>query len=195
MNSRKTGFRILKIVAISLAVIIIAAVLIAITLLGFIESGKSKLFSNDLKPSLPSSDSGSDDDTGAAESHSKAYYSADVLYNGKAYNYRSDLINLLFIGVDKKSDIEERNQADALYLIVFDKETKAADVIAISRATYAPVKLYDSKSGIFTEDNLQVCLAYGYGTDDRSGSELTVDSVFEVILRSPHKRILHLFYQ
>lgn len=52
-------------------------------------------------------------------------------YNGKKYEYNSNLMNILFLGVDNAEDIDtsympgEAGQADCIMLLSLDKETAA----------------------------------------------------------------------
>jgi anionic cell wall polymer biosynthesis LytR-Cps2A-Psr (LCP) family protein len=190
MNTRKSPTYavkyVLKIIALSLLTIIIALTLVSFAILSYVKSGEKRL-SSQSKPELPKFETSDEINphNSTKPIHSTDYYSADVIYNGKAYNYRTDLINILFIGVDKKSEKNIVNQADALYLVVYDKRSNEANILAISRNTYAPVKMYDKITGIYTEGYLQICLAYGYGNDDSTGSELTVSSVSKLLYGVP----------
>lgn len=111
---------------------------------------------------------------------------ADVYYNGKAYNYNKNLINILFIGVDMKNKGEsDTHQADAVYLVSFDAEAKSVKVVAISRNTLTNVDTYDINGDYFATVEQQICLAYTYGNNDIASSENTVKAVKELLYGVP----------
>lgn len=187
--------RALKITLTVVAALVITAAAILAAAFGIGSSGKSKLSSDGSKPNLPDGEETRETESGAEAAEAEtdetkaardqAFYSADVFHNSKAYNYRENLINILFIGVDKTSDKDGIAQADALYLVVFDPESKKADVIAISRCTYAQIDMKDAGSSIAVKGKLQICLAYGYGNDDAEGSALTADAVSKLFYGVP----------
>lgn len=111
---------------------------------------------------------------------------ADAYYNGAAYNYNDKLINILLMGVDRnKPNESDSHQADALYLISFDSQAKSVKVIAISRNTVTDVDSYDINGNYFSTAKQQICLAYTYGTDDKSSSENTVKAVSNLFYGVP----------
>ena len=117
---------------------------------------------------------------------SDALDDADVYYNGKAYNYNKNLINMLFIGVDmQKRGESDTHQADAVYLISFDTKAKSVKVLAISRNTLTNIDTYDINGDYFATVNQQLCLAYTYGSDDIASSENTVRAVSNLLYGVP----------
>lgn len=110
----------------------------------------------------------------------------DVFYNGTAYNYNDKLINILLIGVDReKPDESDSHQADALYLISYDSDTKSVKILAISRNTLTNVDIYDINGNYFSTAKQQICLAYTYGNDDKASSENTVKAVSNLFYGVP----------
>ena len=114
------------------------------------------------------------------------FHNADVYYNGAAYDYNDRLINILLLGVDRdrpnESDI---HQADAIYLISLDTDEKSVKVIAVSRNTVTAVDAYDINGSYFSTAEQQICLAYTYGSDDKSSSENTLKAVSNYLYGVP----------
>ena len=107
---------------------------------------------------------------------------ADAYYEGKAYNYNDRLINILLIGVDRVSPgLNEKHQADALYLVSLDTDNNTVSITAISRNTVTDVDSYDINGDFFATSKQQICLAYSYGSDDKKRSENTVKAVSDFL--------------
>lgn len=111
---------------------------------------------------------------------------ADAYYNGEAYYYNKELINILVIGVDKndKSDNTD-HQADALYLLSVDTDNKKVNVLSISRNTLADIDIYDMNSEFLATEKSQICLSYAYGKDDQHSSKLTCKAVSKLLYNLP----------
>jgi anionic cell wall polymer biosynthesis LytR-Cps2A-Psr (LCP) family protein len=112
--------------------------------------------------------------------------SAEVFYKGQGYSYNKNLINILFIGVDKENTEDESDRrADAIYLISLDTESKKVNIIAISRNTMADVDIYDMNNEFLATDKAQICVSYVYGKDDHHSAELTAKAVSRVLYDIP----------
>ncbi len=111
---------------------------------------------------------------------------ADAYHNGKAYYYNKDLVNILFIGVDKEN-LSDNNgkQADAIYLVSADFKSNKANVIAISRNTLTDIEIYDMNGEYLDTENKQICLSYAYGKDDVESSNLTSKAVSRLLYDIP----------
>ena len=87
-------------------------------------------------------------------------------YNGKKYEYNANLMNILFLGIDKAEDIDtsympgEAGQADCIMLLSLDKETKEARIWQISRNTMTQVDLYDVNGDVYNAMNTQLATLY-----------------------------------
>lgn len=107
---------------------------------------------------------------------------ADAYYDGNAYEYNEDLVNILLIGVDKdKNSKKAQSQADVLYLVSIDIETQKANILAISRNTLADIDIYDMNGEYFATDNKQICYSFAYGKDGNHSSELTAKAVSRLL--------------
>ena len=114
------------------------------------------------------------------------FHNADVYYNGAAYDYNDRLINILLLGVDRdKPNVSDSHQADAIYLISLDTDEKSVRVIAVSRNTGTAGDTYDINGSYFSTAEQQLCLAYTYGSDDKSSSENTLKAVSNLLYGVP----------
>ena len=161
--------RAIKIICIILAIILVFVGSVFV----FLKMGEAKL-----REQLSFTDDISDED---------AYGdSADVFYKGQGYTYNKNLINFLFIGVDKEN-VEDKSdrRADALYLVSLDTKSKKVNIIAISRNTMADVDIYDMNNEFLATDKAQICVSYVYGKDDHHSAELTAKAVSRVFYDIP----------
>ena len=159
------------------ALSVAAAIVLLITAAFFIiiKKGESKL----RNPSLNNS-------AGLPADGAEIPEDADAYYDGKAYNYNDRLINILLIGVDRVSPgSDEKQQADALYLVSLNTDTDSVNIIAISRNTVTDVDTYDINGEFFATSKQQICLAYSYGSDDKKRSENTVKAVSDFLYGIP----------
>jgi LCP family protein required for cell wall assembly len=111
---------------------------------------------------------------------------ADAYHNGNAYYYNKDLVNILFIGVDKEN-LSDNNgkQADAIYLVSADFKQNKANIMAISRNTLTDIEIYDMNGEYLDTENKQICLSYAYGKDDVESSNLTSKAVSRLLYDIP----------
>lgn len=162
--------------------IIILSIILAIILLFvsaffiFLKIGESNLRGNiqNNSPSLPTLE-----DEVVPED-------ADAYYNGEAYNYNKELINILFLGIDRNAPNSSKlHQADVLYLASIDTKNNKVNVISISRNTLVDVDVYGINGNFVGKENQQICLAYTYNSDDKKSSENTANSVSRLLYGIP----------
>ena len=128
------------------------------------------VFTNDEKEALEEESSGT-------------VQSADLVWQGKEYNYREHLSNFLFVGVDssqkEQTDMGQGNagQADALYLLSWDRVLDEVTVVSIPRDTMTQIEAYGpgGKSLGKTEDHIS--LSYAYGDGGHESCRLTKEAV------------------
>ncbi len=91
-----------------------------------------------------------------------------IEYNGKTYEYNSNLTNILFMGIDKADDIDktympgEAGQADCIMLLSLDQDTKEANIWQINRNSMTQVDLYDVSGNAYKTINKQLATQYAY---------------------------------
>ena len=106
-----------------------------------------------------------------------------VRYNGKVYEYNSNIMTFLIMGIDKDGTVSagssgvDGGQADGQFLLVLNPDTKKMQVIAINRNTMTDVDVYDEDGSFVGTYNLQICLAHGYGDGMQLSCERAEKSV------------------
>ena len=115
---------------------------------------------------------------------------AEVHYKDGKYNFNTNIITMLIIGVDKH-DIEEQTvtgrngQADAVFLLLADTETGEVDVVNISRDSLVNVSVYDSNGNFVRIEKMQLCLSYAYGDSKEKGCRNVISSVSDLMYGIP----------
>lgn len=99
-----------------------------------------------------------------------------VLYQGKEYEYNSDLKNILFVGIDQTDMLTEQEtpgtagQADCILLVSMDRTSETAKVVQISRDTMTDVDLYDVSGNYSKTIRKQIATQYAYANGGKSSS-------------------------
>lgn len=99
-----------------------------------------------------------------------------VLYQGKEYEYNSDLKNILFLGIDKTDMLTEQEtpgtagQADCILLVSMNRTSKTAKVIQVSRDTMSDVDLYDVSGNYSKTIRKQIATQYAYANGGKSSN-------------------------
>ena len=92
-----------------------------------------------------------------------------VRYQGKIYQYNSRILTFLFMGIDdmgkvtKKAGGQNGGQADGLFLLVINPDTKKISIVAINRNTMTEMDQYDADGNFEYSGKGQICLAHGFG--------------------------------
>lgn len=94
-----------------------------------------------------------------------------VVWQGEEYVYNSHLSNFLFLGIDTRENVETKmgktdaGQADALYLVSFDRTTGGMALISIPRDTMTQIEIFswDGQSLGLAEQHISLSYAYGDG--------------------------------
>lgn len=117
--------------------------------------------------------------------------SADLIWQGKEYEYNDHLSNFLFIGVDntEKEAAQTGNgsagQADALYLLSWDRVEKTLTVISIPRDTIASIETFGPGGTSLGETEDHISLSYAYGDGGHESCRLTEDAVSRLLYSLP----------
>ena len=117
--------------------------------------------------------------------------SPDVVWQGRGYNYNDHLSNFLFIGVDNRekeaadTGSADAGQADALYLVSWDRVDGDITVITVPRDTITQIEVLgpDGESLGKTEDHIS--LSYAYGGGGYESCMLTEEAVSELFYGLP----------
>lgn len=114
-----------------------------------------------------------------------------IRYNGKTYQYKDNLMNILCLGIDSRDGIAKEKtpgkagQADCVILAVLDDDAKTIQLINISRDSMVPVHVY-ATDGSFVEDRTeQLALQYAYGNGRDWSCQLMEETVSELFYGLP----------
>lgn len=134
--------------------------------------------------------------TALAEPARQAAKADAISFEGKKYVYNDKLINLLFMGVDKNLDLDQRRAggsqglADAIFLMSYNTENKTFKMVAIPRDTEVPVVHQDTSGNKLETVKEQITLQYAYGTDPADSSKLVMEDVSELLFRLPIQKYI-----
>ncbi len=114
-----------------------------------------------------------------------------VRYNGKVYEYNSNLLTFLIMGIDSEDVVKEAedgisgNQADALFLLVADADAQQFSVVSINRNTMADLDVYDESGNYVGTGEGQICLQHGYGDGKEQSAMRQVNAVSRYLYNLP----------
>ena len=135
-------------------------------------------------------DNAADSETQEAE-ESYELQEGQIRYNGKTYQYKDNLMNILCLGIDSRDGIAKEKtpgkagQADCVILAVLDDEAKTIQLINISRDSMVPVHVY-ATDGRYVEDRTeQLALQYAYGNGRDWSCQLMEETVSELLYGLP----------
>lgn len=114
-----------------------------------------------------------------------------VYYNGEEYKYNYDLKNILFMGIDNNTEMEQQNslgqggQADCIILISIDKKKKTTTMLQISRDSMTEVDIYDMNGNYHTSVQAQIATQYAYGNSPKNSCWAMKKTVSEFLYELP----------
>lgn len=117
--------------------------------------------------------------------------SSYITYNGKKYEYNSQLRTMLFMGVDKDEEVTVKDitgrsgQADCLILLVLDPDQKTTTLLEISRDSMSDVKIYGMNGDYMATEVTQIATQYAYGDGENRSCHLTRDAVSNLLYDIP----------
>lgn len=112
--------------------------------------------------------------------------SPDVVWQGRGYNYNDHLSNFLFIGVDNRekeaaeAGSADAGQADAVYLVSWDRVSGDTAVITIPRDTMTRIEVLGPGGDSLGKTEDHISLSYAYGDGGYKSCELTKEAVSEL---------------
>ena len=117
--------------------------------------------------------------------------SADVVWQGRNYNYNDHLSNFLFIGVDTREKetadpgSAQAGQADALYLLSWDRVNGDITVITIPRDTMTQIQVLGPGDESLGKTEDHISLSYAYGDGGHESCTLAEEAVSELFYGLP----------
>jgi len=123
-----------------------------------------------------------------------------ITYEGKQYSYNTNLMNILFLGVDNTDMLTEDNlpgeagQSDCIMILTLDKEKKEGRILQIPRDTMTEVDLYDTSGNYSTTVTEQIATQYAYSIGGKSSCFATKKTVSELLYDLPIDGYLAMEY-
>lgn len=130
---------------------------------------------------------------GLEHNDSVAWQDDWIVYDGKVYEYREDMLNFLLLGIDHggslstETELSDWNagQADTIFLVSLNQEDKEISVIGIPRNSMVNVEIFNSESERVETIYNQICLQYGYAGGGELGLQKMKESVSELMCGLP----------
>lgn len=114
-----------------------------------------------------------------------------VHYKGKTYQYNKNLMNVLFLGIDTTQNLSQTNmpgeagQSDCILVLSMDKQKKTARILQISRDTMTDIDTYDVAGKYVSTIQAQIALQYAYGTGEKSSCWASKKAVSRLLYDLP----------
>ena len=182
-SAAQTALRLLLAVA---AVLLLAG----LAIVGYSQYGRLRLQKRAQSegPQL-ASEAASETTTGEAQLPWKESY---VRYDGEIYDYNSDILTFLFMGIDKQDTVVQQSesgvdggQADALFLLVLNPRTKEMSVIGLNRNTMTDIDVYDENGGFIATTKAQLAVQHGFGDGREESCRLQEKAVRRLMYDLP----------
>ena len=198
-HRKRVRTKILCALGILLAILAVLTVIIVILVNVWRSTGRSSLLQHAQENSADAvrtmqeaADRNTSETSGTQEAEeSYELQEGQVRYNGKTYQYKENLMNILCLGIDSRDGIEKEKtpgtagQADCVILAVLDDDAKTIQLINISRDSMVPVHVY-ATDGSFVEDRKeQLALQYAYGNGRDWSCQLMEEAVSELFYGLP----------
>ena len=109
-----------------------------------------------------------------------------IVYNGKEYRYRQDMINILLMGIDADGlpTAGSHDQADVLVLACLDPGSGEMNLVSLSRDILCDMEMLQP-DGSTLQTQGQLALAYAYGDGLHESCRLTCDAVSGIFYGLP----------
>lgn len=125
-----------------------------------------------------------------------------IAYDGKIYEYNEDIINLLFLGIDKHGLLEKETdfsnwdagQADAIFVLSLNPESKTMKIVAVPRNSMVNLNVYDEDGNVEEQIRNQICLQYGYAGGGENGMTEVKRAVSELLYNLPIHAVTSIAY-
>ena len=114
-----------------------------------------------------------------------------ILYNGKKYQYKTNLKNILFLGIDKGEstvvkEIAARNgRSDVMLLFTLDPAAKTSRMLEISRDTMMDIDVYDANDSFQFSGKMQLTMQYAFSSSARRGCWLAAKKISGLLYGVP----------
>lgn len=119
---------------------------------------------------------------------------SDLIYhNGKAYRFNEEMITILCMGIDQRSEKVEQilgisgesGQADTIFLVTLNPIRNKIRVIAVSRDTMTQIPVFDARGNYLGKERNHLGLAYAFGDGKKESCHYMVDAVSQLFYGIP----------
>lgn len=114
-----------------------------------------------------------------------------VMWKGKEYLYNDHLSNYLLLGIDTREKAEtsvgqaDAGQADALYLLSWDRVEKTVSVVTIPRDTMTEIEAFGPGGESLGKSVDHISLSYAYGDGGHESCRLAEEAVSNLFYDLP----------
>lgn len=114
-----------------------------------------------------------------------------IRYDDKIYEYNEDILSFLILGIDNLEEVDAIEegigaaQADAIFLVVCNPDTKQIQVLSINRNSMVDLYLYDENEYFAGTQEGQITLQYGYGNGQEFSCEIMSAAVSRLLYGMP----------
>lgn len=114
-----------------------------------------------------------------------------VKYKGKTYKYKKDVVNILFMGVDRERDEEIRTEignkynADVIIVMSIDTKTNEVKLVNVPRDIITDVSVYSKTGGYTGTEKLPIAVSYAYGGTEQECCLNCLDTVRRLFYNIP----------
>ena len=114
-----------------------------------------------------------------------------IFYNGQKYVFNNNVTTIACIGVGENRSgnaegvIGSGGEADAVYLLTINIESKEYNVISISRDSMVDIDKYATDGSFVGVSREQLCLSFDYGDGKKTSSENTVSAISRMFYNIP----------
>lgn len=115
-----------------------------------------------------------------------------ILYKGRKYQYNSDIMSFVIMGIDTMDTVEELmtngengGQSDMIFIALMNPHTSKIQLIAVNRNLMTNIHMY-AKDGTYVGTEVgQITLQHAYGTGGADSCEKMVSAIDNVMYMIP----------
>lgn len=195
-KKKHTGNRVLKIFGILTALIASIAAVLCLAFVVLYKSGEASL-ANAVEKKAPTAEGFDEEEALLAKEKAGlatvTWQDDWVALDGKAYEYDENIINLLFLGIDRAGSIStetnldnwKAGQADAIFILSLNPDKKSIRIVGIPRNSMVDVDIYDQNARQMETIHNQICLQYGYAGGGENGLHAMKDAASKLMYDLP----------
>lgn len=114
-----------------------------------------------------------------------------IYYNGSRYIYNSNIINILFLGIDTTDSLDRftepayAGQSDGIFILSLNRETGEASILQINRNAMTDIDIYSTAGQVYKTIPGQVTLQYAYATGGSHSAWAAKKTISEMMFNLP----------